>query len=73
MTLTIEHELSVTIIGLTYGGHRAEYGYELKPSQLDEFKKLSDFAKIAGDFEIITSAILHESIIKTEYKQTEFK
>lgn len=63
-----EHTLSVHIEGYTWGGFKGECEYPLKPSQIDEFKSLSDFKKIAGDFETITRAILYKSKIVTDYE-----
>ena len=67
-----EHTLSVIIKGRTWGGFNSEYKYPLNPNQLDSFNQLSDFKKIAGDFETITSATLYKSIIITDYEIKKF-
>ena len=70
---TTEHKLTAVVEGRTWGGFLTEMEYKLKPSQVDDFKTLDDFKKIAADFETITHVELVWAEITTKYRFKSFE
>ena len=65
---SIQHKVIVTVRGKAWGGAICECDYEIKPSQIDDFKSKNDFKVIAGDFENIQRVEIVRMKITTDYE-----